>query len=292
MNLVLVESSTTIRSQWLKLLAQDQRLRVVGEAADEASAVQMIAQTQPDVVLMDLALQPGSGLRVLRAVRQLGCGARVIVLSNSYYDEMRRACMEYRISGFFDKSTQMGEALALLRSWLPPVFADEPQRAAAVAQLEARPLAFPAFDELADLARDISGSGMAAISLINADTQRFIGTSGLAFDAIPRSRGFCAQVLHEGPVVEVPDTWHDARFADHPLVQGAPYIRFYAAVPLALAGGERVGTLCVLDRLPRRLRERQREALVTLSRCAINELEAGRRHSERLDQAVSAAMTF
>ena len=51
------------------------------------------------------------------------------------------------------------------------------------------------------------------------------------------------------------------------------------------------GSLCVMDRLPRRLRERQREALVTLSRCAINELEASRRHSERLDQAVSSAMT-
>lgn len=292
MNVVIVESSTTLRNQLIHQLGPDKHIHVVGEAADEAAAIQVIAQTQPDAVLMDLALQPGSGLRVLRAIRQLGCGARVIVLSNSYYEEMRRACQEYRISGFFDKSTQVNEALALLRSWLPPIFADEPQRVAAVAQLEARSMAFPAFDELADLACDISGSGMAAISLINADTQRFIGTSGLTFGTLPRSRGFCAQVLHQGPVVEVPDTWHDARFADHPLVQGAPYIRFYAAVPLALAGGELVGTLCVLDRLPRRLRERQREALVTLSRCAINELEASRRHSERLDQAVSAAMTL
>jgi|GEM_PF-1394971 len=292
MNVVIVEGSITIRAQLHALLAREKRIHVVGEAGDEQGAIQVIAQTQPDAVLMDLALQPGSGLRVLRAVRQLGCGARVVVLSNSYYEEMRRACSEHGISGFFDKSCQVEAALELLRSWLPPIFADEPQRLAAVKEVDVQSLATPAFDELADLACDISGSGMAAISLINAERQRFIGTSGLAIGELPRSRGFCAQVLHQGPLVEVPDTWHDARFADHPLVQGAPYVRFYAAVPLALSGGEIVGSLCVLDRLPRRLRERQREALLTLSRCAINELESSRRYSERLDQAISAAMTL
>ncbi|WAC74342.1 response regulator [Roseateles sp. SL47] len=292
MNVVIVESSSTLRAQLVALLAREQRIHVVGEAADEQMAIQLIAQTQPDAVLMDLALQPGSGLRVLRAIRQLGCGARVVVLSNSFYEEMLRACSEYRISGFFDKSTQVDEALEMLRRWLPPLMVDEPQRVAVVEQLESRSLAFSAFDELADLACDISGSGMATISLINADTQRFIGMSGLAFGQMPRSRSLCAQILHQGPLVEVPDTWHDTRFADHPLVQGAPYVRFYAAVPLALSGGEVVGSLCVLDRLPRRLRERQREALLTLSRCAINELESTRRHSAPPAQAISAAMTL
>ena len=72
MNVVIVESSSTVRLQLQALLASEPRLHVVGEAADEPSAIQVIARTQPDVVLMDLALQPGSGLRVLRAVRQLG----------------------------------------------------------------------------------------------------------------------------------------------------------------------------------------------------------------------------
>ncbi len=276
MNVVIVEASVTIRNQLQALLAREKRIHVVGEAADEASAIRVIAQTQPDVIMMDLALQPGSGLRVLRAVRQLGVGARVVVLSNSYYEEMRRACAEHGISGFFEKSHQTEDALQLMRSWLPPVYADENQRLRALGQLAVTPAQHGAFHELADLACDISGSGMAAISLIDAEQQRFIGTSGLTLSTLPRSRGFCAQVMHQGPVVEVPDTWQDARFADHPLVQGAPYVRFYAAVPLALSSGDVVGTLCVLDRLPRRLRERQREALMTLSRCAINELEATR----------------
>lgn len=292
MNIVIVESSLTIRMQLQSLLAREKRFCVVGEAGDEASAIQVIAQTQPDIVLMDLALQPGSGLRVLRAIRQLGCGARAVVLSNSYYSEMRRACAEHGISGFFDKGHQIEEALALLRSWLPPIFADEAQRLAALDQLDVQGAGHGAFDELADLACDITGSGMATIGLIDQRTHRLVGTSGVTLRELPRDRGFCAHVMHQGPLVEVPDTWHDARFADHPLVQGAPYVRFYASVPLALNGGEVVGTLCVMDRLPRRLRERQREALQTLARCAINELEACRRLPVHAEQAISAPMTL
>ncbi|OWQ88442.1 hypothetical protein CDN99_16425 [Roseateles aquatilis] len=292
MNVVIVEGSITIRAQLQALLAREPRLHVVGEAADERTAIQVIAQTQPDVVLMDLALQPGSGLRVLRAVRQLGVGARVVVLSNSYYEEMRRACAEHGISGFFDKSSQAERALDLLQSWLPPVLSDEDERLAAVDALDVQPRVHAAFDELADLACDISGSGMAAIGLVDDEHQRLIGVSGLNLRMLPRDRGFCAHVMHQGPLIEVADTWHDARFADHPLVQGAPYVRFYASAPLVLSTGEIVGSLCVMDRLPRRLRERQREALQTLSRCVINELESCRRTPRHVDQAISVAMTL
>lgn len=278
MNVVIIESSITLRMQLQALLAREPRIRVAGEAADEQAAIQLIAQTQPDVVLMDLALAPGSGLRVLRAIRQLGCGARAVVLSNSYYEEMRRACAEHGISGFFDKSHQAEDALELLRSWLPPIYGDEAQRLAALSELDVDERGSQPFDELADLACDISGSGMAAICLVGEREQRLMGVAGLNMRAMPRDRGLCPHVMHQqGPLIEVPDTWQDARFADHPLVQGAPYVRFYASVPLALSGGEVVGSLCVLDRLPRRLRERQREALITLSRCAVNELEASRR---------------
>lgn len=290
MNVVIVEGSATIRAQLQALLARERRIHVVGEAAEESHAIQVIAQAQPDVVLMDLALQPGSGLRVLRAIRQLGLGSRVVVLSNSYYEEMRRACAEHGISGFFDKSRQAEDVLALLRSWLPPLAADEDERQAAVDGLDLQPRVEEAFDELADLACDISGSGMAAIGMVDEEELRLIGVSGLNARLMPRDRGLCPHVMHQGTLIEVPDTWHDARFADHPLVQGAPYVRFYASVPLTLSTGEIVGSLCVMDRLPRRLRERQREALMTLARCAVNELEACRREPLHTSQAVSASM--
>lgn len=292
MNVVIVEGSFTVRAQLQALLARERRIRVVGEAADEQTAIEVIAQTQPDVVLMDLALQPGSGLRVLRAMRQLGVGARAIVLSNSYYEEMRRACAEHGISGFFDKGSQAEDALALLQSWLAPLQSDEEERQAAVEGLDLEQPGPSAFDELADLACDISGGAMAAVALADGNQLKLIGTSGLNVRRMPRARGFCSHVMHQGGLQEVPDTWQDSRFLDHPLVQGAPYVRFYASVPLSLNTGEIVGSLCVMDRLPRRLRERQRESLLTLARCAINELESCRRLPRHLEQAVSAAMTL
>jgi len=292
MNVVIVEASITIRAQLRALLARERRIRVVGEAACEQSAIEVIAQTQPDAVLMDLALQPGSGLRVLRAMRQLGLGARVIVLSNSYYEEMRRACAEHGISGFFDKSHQTEDTLMLLQSWLAPLQTDEHQRQAAVDGLDVPPRGHASFDELADLARDISGCGMAAVGLVDGEQLRLMGNSGLNLRLMPRTRGFCSHLMHHRGLHEVPDTWRDTRFLDHPLVQGAPYVRFYATVPLSLATGEAVGSLCVMDRLPRRLRERQRESLLTLARCAVNELEACRREPLHSEQATSAAMTL
>jgi CheY-like chemotaxis protein len=292
MNIVIVDGSITARAQWQALLARERQIHVVGEAGCEQSAIEAIVQLQPDVVLMDLALQPGSGLRVLRAIRQLGVGARIIVLTNSYYEEMRRACAEHGISGFFDKGTQTDEALAMLRGWRAPLPADEDERQAAVDGLDLRSRVHVAFDELADLACDISGGAMAAVSLVDGDQLRFIGASGFNLRLMPRARGFCAHVMHHGGLQEVPDTWYDQRFLDHPLVQGAPYVRFYASVPLSLSTGEVVGSLCVMDRLPRRLRERQRESLTTLARCAVNELEACRRAPRHSAQAISAAMTF
>ena len=292
MNVVIVEGSIAVRAQLQALLARERRIRVAGEAADEQTAIEVIARTQPDVVMMDLALQPGSGLRVLRAMRQLGLGARVIVLSNSYYEEMRRACAEHGISGFFDKSCQAEEALELLRSWLPPLATDEDERQAAVDGLDVQPRVHAAFDELADLACDISGGGMAAIGLADGDELRLIGTSGLNLRLMPRARGLCTHLTHRHGLHEVADTWQDTRFLDHPLVQGAPYVRFYASVPLALSTGEVVGSLCVMDRLPRRLRERQRESLITLARCVVNELESCRREPRHSEQVISAPMTL
>jgi len=68
----------------------------------------------------------------------------------------------------------------------------------------------------------------------------------------------------------VADALADQRFADNPLVTGAPHIRFYAGMPIEPEPGVRIGTLCVIDSRPRHLDERQirilRNAGAALSR--------------------------
>lgn len=89
-----------------------------------------------------------------------------------------------------------------------------------------------------------------------------------------REVSFCAHtVAHKRPLV-VRDAQTDPRFASNPLVLGDPFIRFYAGSPLVTESGHVVGTICVVDRVPRELTESQTEALDALARQAMRLLES------------------
>ncbi|MFY8044168.1 MAG: PAS domain-containing protein, partial [Rhodoferax sp.] len=75
-------------------------------------------------------------------------------------------------------------------------------------------------------------------------------------------------------IFEVEDALQDPRFAGNPLVQGAPDIRFYAGAPIVLTNGAHVGTLCVIDREPRKLTDLQKNVLVNLGVAVTQALEA------------------
>jgi GAF domain-containing protein len=111
----------------------------------------------------------------------------------------------------------------------------------------------PAFDALVRQAAARFRVPIALISLVDAERQWFKAAVGLpAGHETPRSQAFCDHAIRGMGVMVVPDARSDPRFAGNPLVTGAPCIRFYAGAPLTLAGGARLGTLCVIDRLPRK----------------------------------------
>ncbi len=135
----------------------------------------------------------------------------------------------------------------------------------------------PLFDELARLASSICGVPIALLSLIDEERQWFKANVGLpGVNETPRDVAFCAHAIQSDALFCVPDATQDSRFADNPLVTGAPDIRFYAGAPLALANGARVGTLCVIDRTPRQLTPEQSEMLSTLAKMTTQALEMRR----------------
>ncbi|WP_164886759.1 sensor histidine kinase [Piscinibacter defluvii] len=127
----------------------------------------------------------------------------------------------------------------------------------------------PVFDAITSAAAEACGVPIALVSLVDADRQWFKSNIGLpGVEQTSRDVAFCDHAIRGSELLEVPSAEHDARFAANPLVTGEPHIRFYAGAPIELPGGERVGTVCVIDREPRQLTQAQRALLVGLGRVA------------------------
>ncbi len=131
----------------------------------------------------------------------------------------------------------------------------------------------PLFEHLVQWAAEVCGVPIALVSLVDAQRQWFKAQTGLpGVQQTPREHAFCAHAILDDGLLQVHDAQVDARFSTNPLVTGEPSIRFYAGAPLVLPGGERVGTLCVIDREPRQLDARQLQTLQRLARLATEAL--------------------
>jgi GAF domain-containing protein len=129
------------------------------------------------------------------------------------------------------------------------------------------------FDDLVTLAAHICKTPMAMLSLVDEHRQWFKSKVGVQVRETPREVSICTHAIQQDDLFIVPDTRQDPRFRDNPLVVGEPRVRFYAGAPLINEDGFALGTLCVIDREPRELDEDQKDALLSLRRLALAQME-------------------
>lgn len=121
------------------------------------------------------------------------------------------------------------------------------------------------FDRVTRTTKRVFEAPIVLVSLIDAQRQWFKSCIGLNVRETSRDISFCGHAVAEDQMLVIPDTMADPRFADNPLVTGAPHIRFYAGRPVRNLAGYAVGTLCVIDQKPRAFDQAEQELLNDLA---------------------------
>ncbi len=122
-----------------------------------------------------------------------------------------------------------------------------------------------AWDRIVQIASKLCKTPISLVSLIDENRQWFKAKVGLGVDETSRDYAFCAHAILGSELFVVPNAKEDERFADNPLVTSDPDIRFYAGAPFDDGEGNRLGTVCVIDRQPRELDEDQVQGLQLLA---------------------------
>ncbi|MEF2553288.1 HWE histidine kinase domain-containing protein [Aurantimonas sp. A2-1-M11] len=132
------------------------------------------------------------------------------------------------------------------------------------------------FDDIARMASQVCGTPIAVVNLVDTHRQFFLAEVGIGMRETPLETSFCGHAILEDDMLIVPDARLDPRFDGNPLVHVEPGLRFYAGALLKTPSGAPVGTMCVLDTVPRDLDERQIDMLRFLARQAMTQMELRR----------------
>lgn len=123
----------------------------------------------------------------------------------------------------------------------------------------------PVFDRITKLVSLTLNVPIALVSLVDSHRQWFKSRVGVNATETPRDLAFCAHAILQTQAMVVNNATRDERFADNPMVQQSPHIRFYAGIPIRTSGGYALGTLCAIDERPRELSQHELDILTCLA---------------------------
>lgn len=147
------------------------------------------------------------------------------------------------------------------------------------------------FDRITKIASLVCGVPISLISLIDENRQWFKSRVGLDVGETSRSLAFCQYAIKDRNFMEVPDAQQDERFKNNELVTSDPYIRYYLGFPLVDPDGFALGTLCVIDTVPKDLSEDQKQVL-SLLRDEVVSLIINRKEKEKYKESEQKLKAF
>jgi CheY-like chemotaxis protein len=265
---------------------------VVQESID---VLQFAKSKQPSVIILDEILIGSTAFEVCEEIRDMGAWGEYVNLiiiaapkvdefdsqdENSVLTEAKEQCILERlnigeyIQGSFSPSYLLTRIqVSLLRMPLrwrrAPFSSRESQRLLTLQNtglLDSDPE--ERFDRITRLCSAMFNAPISAVSLVDNDRQWFksiVGLPGVTETA--RDHAFCAHAIMGDDIMVVPDALQDERFADNPLVDGDPNIRFYAGCPIRVSSSNDseekfpIGSLCIIDYKPRNLCEEELRSL-------------------------------
>jgi phosphoribosyl 1,2-cyclic phosphodiesterase/DNA-binding response OmpR family regulator len=253
--------------------------------SDLREAYEMVVATEPGVVVAE-AVDDDGGFDLVAAIRGSGSGVGrdvPLIMVGPTSARWRPDAAETGITEWLVWPASAFFLRTKLRSWLlrrssrwqnAPYPPDERQRLAslhALAILDTEPE--PRFDRYTEEISSTLDVPIALVTLVDTDRQWFKSHRGIDITETPRDVSLCAHAILGDDVMQVDDTLTDPRFADNPMVSGDPRVRFYAGMPLTLADGARVGTLCIADVRPRHLSASELDELRRVARHVEVELQ-------------------
>ena len=129
------------------------------------------------------------------------------------------------------------------------------------------------YDDITQIAATTCNVPISLMTLVDKDRQWFKSKIGLEINETKRDWSFCTHAIKENNPLIIHDAFQDSRFINNPLVTGDPKIRFYAGFPLRNSEGNKLGTLCVIDRKPGSLTAKQFSVMELLSKQIVSFLE-------------------
>jgi sigma-B regulation protein RsbU (phosphoserine phosphatase) len=132
------------------------------------------------------------------------------------------------------------------------------------------------FDRITRLAANFFCVPISYVALIDHERQWFKSAHGLCLAETSRSASFCQYTIHRDEPLVIPDTHLHPLGRNHPLVVGEPFVRFYAGVPLTGPHGQKIGSFCLIDKLPRTFSEEDVTRLKVFAAIVEREINLGR----------------